>query len=754
MKWTSIFVALLANTAGLWRVHGQNSCEEGSVRAYVANEDAVEYGATDDGQCVDFCFAESALMFVPKVRKNSCPGRGFDTLVSSGITVQLANSPFPLTVDIYNKTNENSQGIYTGSDVDPSLKFEGPCIDCPEYVSLNAKEKLDRIWSKIAEYEYDQLPTNWLHSRANAITADSLPKGERVNVNMIFDRVSDERPPNFPRILHEYGSIAQVEFMPSSVGHKFTGFYGEGSDMGIIRVTFCAPFDGARLNQRVPFAFAAKFLRDGIHSSNILTCEGFNEEFTRDPSFFSVFQHPLHTSTPIAPPTDEFFSLAQNQTGTLSVADNTWFWKNGTSVVDPITPLIVHYFPNEALNTKDEYDEDFRKELLEIPADSVLYTAYTAVDDEGNPDMCFCHETDEGSVPCYSWDSLNAKCNLVELGTLVSRSKFIHSDYGDNGILFKHYRACQEKRKFCEYDAIIPYEDSIFSQSSNRNGMCVSQRRVPNYECPATIEDGNGGISYLTNTRSYCSSEGEYEKEKLCPFAKMLHPAFSSKGSPYPIPPDDHFMKCTALESPMEVATRTTQNSLVQIKCCKAIENYVDADIDTTNSLQYLCNDIECRGSFETAFGFDLHEECASVDTLSSCTFDLQAGPVTLPMDLGFITNNCCDAAIAHSDATKESQIRAEALQSICMEGESCMAAYQPLFAQGQVFTNLSSTETLAETCSSNETKGSNPPFVGTEMEDASKEVDDSSALDALKNGHFAKATFLASLCLGIFWTA
>ena len=124
----------------------------------------------------------------------------------------------------------------------------------------------------------------------------------------------------------------------------------------------------------------------------------------------------------IPPPIDKFFSIAQNQTGTLSVADNTWFWKNGSTVEDPITPLIIHYFPNDALNTKDEYNEDFRKELLDIPAGSVLYKAYTAVDDEGGPTICICHNTDDGDIPCLNWDSLNARCNLVEQGSLVTRS--------------------------------------------------------------------------------------------------------------------------------------------------------------------------------------------------------------------------------------------------------------------------------------------------------------------------------------------
>ena len=174
--------------------------------------------------------------------------------------------------------------------MNPSIFGDGrPCIDCLEYVSLGAAKKFDRIWTKILDFEYDELPTDWLHSRINSVAIDDIPNQE--SLNMAFDRESDERPPNFPRFFHEYGSFAKVAFIPAT-GHKFTGFYGEGNELGIIRITFCAPFDGAKTGLRVPFAFAAKFLRDGIPSSNILTCKNVHgEDNPRDPSLFSVFKH-------------------------------------------------------------------------------------------------------------------------------------------------------------------------------------------------------------------------------------------------------------------------------------------------------------------------------------------------------------------------------------------------------------------------------------------------------------------------------
>ena len=349
-------VALCSVSYGLRLINAeQANCNQGEVNVFIANEDATAYGATKDDQCVDFCFARAILQFIPNIQEGRCAGQGYSVLVSSDVAVQPIGLPAPISIDIYERDAAVTGGIaaYAEDDRNPSI-FDGPCIDCPADVSLDAGGKLDRLWSKIMKYEYDELPTNWLYSSADANGIDSLIKKYEERVNMVFDRVSDERPPNFPRFFHEYGSIAQVEFVPSSIDHVFTGLYGEGNNMGIIRISFGSPYDAEKLNIRSGFAFAAKLPRDGIHSSNIVTCEGPGQTLTRDPSLFSVFKHmvsrckynitngnsdkqifltffynliQVHTTSTNQPPVDEFFSLAQDQTGLLSVADDTWFWK-------------------------------------------------------------------------------------------------------------------------------------------------------------------------------------------------------------------------------------------------------------------------------------------------------------------------------------------------------------------------------------------------------------------------------------------
>ena len=314
-------------------------------------------------------------------------------------------------------------------------------------------------------------------------------------------------------------------------------------------------------------------------------------------------------------------------------------------------------------------------------------------------------------------------------------------------LLIYHYpapSACQEERQLCEYDAEIPYEDSTFSQSSNRNAMCVSQRSVQNYECPVSIDNGNGEVSKLAGIRPYCSSKGELEKEKMCPFAKMLHPAFSGASSPYPIPPDDHFTSCSALgnrDDSLTAAMSVTQPSLVRIKCCKAINKYLTDD-GHIGSLQNICNDDECVDGFRKAFpNVDLQDKCKLLEPLTSCNFAIQAGPMKLPYSF-YVSDKCCDALTVHSDASGTATVRSNALNMICMEGDTCITVYDPLFQQGQAFSDPSNDLTLVETC---EVKAMVPNDSDDESADKT-----SSAFRAFQHAYYFAAS-LALQFLGMF---
>jgi hypothetical protein len=115
-------------------------------------------------------------------------------------------------------------------------------------------------------------------------------------------------------------------------------------------------------------------------------------------------------------------------------------------------------------------------------------------------------------------------------------------------------------------------------------------------------------------------------------------------------------------------------------------------------AVQSLCNMEDCRAKFEMAFPENaLETECASVDPVIECKFEIQAGPSRLPINLGFVTEACCTAATSHATGGDETNI---ALDTVCEE-KSCIAAYDSLFQQGQAFANPGSSATLEESCAS-----------------------------------------------------
>ena len=133
---------LLAATFPLLSGAERDCGEEGNVLVYAKGADALDFGASDEEQCVSFCFPEAVIQFLPAVSVGGCISQGFGVLVESERSVQPPGSPSPLLVSIYKFDDQNSgeeeplRGL--GHDSNPAVYDEGPCVDCPEYVSLDA----------------------------------------------------------------------------------------------------------------------------------------------------------------------------------------------------------------------------------------------------------------------------------------------------------------------------------------------------------------------------------------------------------------------------------------------------------------------------------------------------------------------------------------------------------------------------------------------------------------------------------------
>lgn len=197
-----------------------------------------------------------------------------------------------------------SRGVMRNDDNGLELDVSG-CVDCPSYVALDAREKMDRLWAKIEADEYtepfktqcareggncpcdgsvkygktgkwtawrpvighivcsasefdgeDPAPWEW----KKCVCKHSFPKtwigllernlkdtGGRVDngtMAMFFDRFSDENPRNNAKTIHTFGSTAKVRFVPQQNNMpQYTGMFAKGAEHALIRLSIVADWE-------------------------------------------------------------------------------------------------------------------------------------------------------------------------------------------------------------------------------------------------------------------------------------------------------------------------------------------------------------------------------------------------------------------------------------------------------------------------------------------------------------------------------
>ena len=90
------------------------------------------------------------------------------------------------------------------------------------------------------------------------------------NINLSFDFIGDEMPPNRVKILHPTGTCALFKYEAFD-NHPFTGSF-KGTDYGILRISEV----GVVGEEHVPStSMGLKFLRDGVDSGNAFSLHAF-----------------------------------------------------------------------------------------------------------------------------------------------------------------------------------------------------------------------------------------------------------------------------------------------------------------------------------------------------------------------------------------------------------------------------------------------------------------------------------------------
>jgi len=146
-------------------------------------------------------------------------------------------------------------------------------------------------------------------------------------------------------------------------------------------------------------------------------------------------------------------------------------------------PKLVYFVPNRHLHFSDE-EHDPRSDFDTIRPGTPLFDIMTIPPGD---DMCFNYYANKP----FLWEDLSHHCHPIKVGTVVSTSRFVASDWGDRRLFFQHERLKTKNGKWARKSCANTHqgrplpEEHAFRMSSEPDKTCT-------HECPpGTVETGD-----------------------------------------------------------------------------------------------------------------------------------------------------------------------------------------------------------------------------------------------------------------------
>lgn len=297
-----------------------------------------------------------------------------------------------------------------------------------DYASKSGCEKQEFLWNNRVQrtlYANTNLPpfekTGGLNIILGAIT-------NKLNTKM--DDLSDQAPPGWKKPLHRRGVLAKVNFVADPQS-PFTGLF-KGAPCGLLRLSLTADPGKDEFNP----GLAWKALVDGQTSSNVsalVSLDGQHDDF----NFFSnEFSNIVKASKSIKLKiAAEAFRTTSKHPHKISVSAFAKVTDKGAQVDRPHAPVRIFFTPDQALRNmfSDKTPRDFREYVMRgISIGMPLFHLY-AVNDP-TPERVTAEEVDS------TIEDEALRNRAVKIGTLVNTSTFAASQWGDDGIFFRHER--------------------------------------------------------------------------------------------------------------------------------------------------------------------------------------------------------------------------------------------------------------------------------------------------------------------------
>lgn len=285
------------------------------------------------------------------------------------------------------------------------------------YEALKGCEKQDVIWEKAIGSIYKELPDYKKMGLPQLIGMGMQEIEIKGNLH------SDFSPAGWKKYLHRRGALAKVKIVP--VDNSYTGVF-QGADCAILRLSLTYKTAG---NKPVAPGLALKVLRDGTYSANIsalVSLEGQEKDF-------NFFSNPMSNIVPISSKLGQklvhgIFGTVSNFPEELVLEDMAEINAQGEKIASALSPRQIFFVPGKSVATFSSDEHDVREDFLKIPEGTIIYQVFALT-----------QKYKDFDYSNYNSESASAFLKESEhVANIVTTSEFTTSEFGDDGIFFRH----------------------------------------------------------------------------------------------------------------------------------------------------------------------------------------------------------------------------------------------------------------------------------------------------------------------------
>lgn len=286
------------------------------------------------------------------------------------------------------------------------------------YESLKACEKQALIWNQIESTKHSILPDY------SEFGLGEIIKLAKQSLGVKGKNFSDFSPVGWTKYLHSRAAVAKVRVVPTTL-NKYSGIFS-GAECGLLRLSLTyKPTD----KRAVAPGLALKVLRDSTHSANVSALVA----ITGQGEDYNFFKFPMSNIVPtgsgLGPKlVHSIFKKISNVPEEILVHDMATINSQGATVKNTVAPRQIFFVPGPGLDVSSN-KHDVREDFLKIPAGTIIYRIY-AVND-GKKDFNYAANYELKDIPEFVKDSQH-------IADIVMTSDFLASEFGDNGLFFRH----------------------------------------------------------------------------------------------------------------------------------------------------------------------------------------------------------------------------------------------------------------------------------------------------------------------------